>query len=275
MPTAYLDYNIVATAAGSPPGRHTASWKAAIDALSGAGYRFALSAWHAYELAKSNNQEHVESCCEFIEEIKPLWLSNSVFIKRDEIARFLNHANGKINYPARAFNPSIAQMWTTYGGIIKIGETFRNTVHELRNAPGALAQISNVAAETPDAIQAGRDALADGRYKATQHLVDQEYFSSLINPPNPKALGYVLDHLKEVLSTCPTISLEDSLTRIRVRDQFRAKDSDAADLQHALAGLAYCDLFVTDDKMLAEHCRQAVSMSHLSCRVYRNPTSIF
>jgi hypothetical protein len=274
MPIVYLDYNIIAKAVGLPHSPHAALWRAAIEALQVEGYRFALSAWHAYELAKSDNQAHVDVCCGFVEAIRPLWLSNSVFIKRDEITQFLNNANGYDVYPVRALNPSIAQMWMTYGGIMKIGETYRNTVHEIRNTPGALDRIDNAAAETRGAIQAGRDALADGRYKATQHIVDRDYFSSLIKPPNPKALGYVLDHHKEVLSKCPTIFLEDNLTRIRVREHFQPTDSDAADLQHAMVALAYCDHFVTDDKMLAEHSRIAVKKCGLPCRVHRNPTTI-
>jgi hypothetical protein len=118
MPTVYLDYNIIAKVAGLPSSPHAALWRAAIEGLQDAGYRFALSAWHAYELAKSDNQAHVDACCGFVEAIRPLWLSNSVFIKRDEITRFLNYASVNDVYTVRALNPSIAQMWTTYGGIM-------------------------------------------------------------------------------------------------------------------------------------------------------------
>lgn len=270
MPIIYLDHNIIATVAGLPPDPRAPEWRAAIQMLADDGNRFALSAWHAYELANFHDQKHVDACCDFVRTIRPLWLSNSQFVKREEIMRFLKHGG---DHTTPVFNPSIAQMWTTYNQPFTIGETFANTVQLLRTSPGALVEIDRAAAETPNAILVARQAKVEGRYVATQPIVDREYFSTLINPPNRQVLDYVLSHMKHVLAACPTIRIEESLTRIRVTSHFRPKPSDAPDLQHAMVGLAYCDHFVSDDKNLSEQCRQAAKLCGLSCQVHRNPTN--
>ena len=46
---------------------------------------------------------------------------------------------------------------------------------------------------------------------------------------------------------CPTLAIEDALRRVRANDSFKPNASHAADLQHAMAALGYCDHFVTRD----------------------------
>lgn len=278
MPTVYLDYNIIAKVAGLPPDQHAGEWRTAIKRLSEAGYRFALSAWHGYELAKSLNHDHVKACCDFVEEINPIWLSDSCFVRREEIENFLNvayrgnAAGGKL--PNAAFNQTFSQMWSTFGGEVIVNDSFRHMVQELRSTPGAIDEIKEAAAETPAAILTGREAQKDGRYAAYAPIIDREFYRDLVNPREAGALEFILKHNNEMLSMCPAIAIEDELTRIRVHERFKPADSDAPDLQHALVGVAYCDYFVTDDGMLFEHCRQAAERCDLPCRVHRNPTTI-
>jgi hypothetical protein len=118
MPIIYLDHNVIATVAGLPPDPRAPAWHEAIKKLAAADHRFALSAWHAYELANSGNQEHIESYCNFVKNIRPLWLSNSHFVKRKEISLFLKQDG---DHPVPVFNPSIAQMWTTYSQLAYFG----------------------------------------------------------------------------------------------------------------------------------------------------------
>jgi len=274
MPTVYLDYNIIAKVAGFPVSPVAEAWREAIKRLSGMGYHFALSGWHAYELAKSDNEQHVDACCRFVEEVSPIWLSNNIFVKRDELARFRGSMDGNAGQPVRAFNQVISQMWATHGPFVIIGESFRNTVEALRISPGALEEINNAASETPRAIQDSRDALAEGRYALSQNIVDRVYFADLVNRHDTEYLEYILDHIDQVFLECPTIAIEEQLTKIRVRDNFQPTDSDAADLQHALVALAYCDHFVSDDKRLVRHSKEAVQTCGLPCYVHRNPTTI-
>jgi hypothetical protein len=155
-----------------------------------------------------------------------------------------------------------------------IGETFADSVQGLLKSPGALEDINRTAAETPGAILVARQARDEGRYVTSQPIVDRDYFSALVTPPNPHALDYVLSHMKQVLAACPTIRVEDALNHIRVSGHFKPKPSDASDLQHAMVGVAYCDYFVSDDKNLAEQCRQAAMRCELPCQIHRNPTTI-
>ena len=52
------------------------------------------------------------------------------------------------------------------------------------------------------------------------------------------------------------------------------EESDAADLQHATVAVAYCDYFVSDDKMLVEHCRRTAKEVGADCMVSRDLISI-
>ena len=61
-----------------------------------------------------------------------------------------------------------------------------------------------------------------------------------------------------------------ALTQIRATEDFVPKESDAADLQHATVAVAYCDYFVSDDKMLVEHCRRTAKQVGVDCMVGRN-----
>lgn len=238
-------------------------------ALLDAGYRVVLSAWHAYELAKSENTYHVDACCAFIEQLDPLWLSNNNFVKREEITRFLKRARGKGDHQVRAFNQTVSQMWATYGGIVLIGETFTGTVAALRATPGAIDEINTAAAETPGAIRVAREAQERGYNFDAAPIFDREYFSAFIDPADHDGLDYVMNHRTEVYASCPAVAVDDMLARIRVSEKFVPQAADAADLQHALAALAYCDYFVSDDKRLARHCGEAVERCGLACSVHR------
>jgi hypothetical protein len=278
MSLIYIDYNILVGVAGLPASQNSAAWRVAISTLADSGHRFVVSAWHAYELAKSDRQDHVDSCCEFVEALNPLWMSNNVFVKREEIAQCLQcimrGEHGNAAHPSNAFNQTIAQMWATYGGIVIVGETFRNMVQALRDTPGALDEINAAAAETPGAIMDARDALAGRRMAADGDIVDREYFATLIDAANPDLIELAVRHKTQVLQMCPTIAVEEQLTQIRVRESFTPRNSDAADLQHALVALAYCDYFVSDDKKLSLHSKEAVHKCGLPCSVHRNPTTI-
>lgn len=274
MPTVYLDYNIIVKSAGSPAAPYEDAWQKACIALLDAGYRIVLSAWHAYEMAKSENPHHLDACCAFIEQLNPLWLSNNNFVKHEEIARFLKCARGKGERQVRVFNQTVSQMWATYGGIVLIGETFAGTVAALRSTPGAINEINTAAAETPGAIRAAREAQEKGYDFDANPIFDREYFGAFIDPADQVGLEYVMNHRNEVYASCQAIAVDDILTRIRVSDKFGPKAADAADLQHALAALAYCDYFVSDDKRLVRHCGEAVKRCGLACSVHRNPTTI-
>lgn len=278
MATIYVDYNLIVIAAGIPVHADAEKIQGAFFSLAERGFRFALSAWHAYELARSKSQEQVDACCTFIEKLDPIWMSNGNYVKRKELAHFLSKKDGLMIKPKplneQAFNTEVSQMWSTYGGPVLVGETFRDAVHAIKKTPGALSLIDAAAKETPGAILTGRAAVANGQLGDTELIIDQEYFTHLIEPFSPESLAYVLAHQQEVLKTCPAIAVEEALSQIRVRTQFRPEHGDAADLQHAIVGLAYCDGFISADKMLLDHCKQATNATGLARGLYRSPLDL-
>lgn len=273
-----MDYNLIVIAAGIPVHADAEKMQSAFFALAERGVRFAFSAWHAYELARSKSEEHIDACCAFIEKIDPIWMSNGNYVKRKELAHFLETNEGFTTIPIlltrHAFNATISQMWSTYGGPVFVGETFRNSVYELRKTPGALKLIDDAARETPDAILIGRAAVANGQLGENEQIIDREYFANLVEPSSQESLDYVVAHKRDVLKTCAAIAVEEEMSQVRVRTQFRPEHGDAADLQHAIVGLAYCDGFITDDKMLLDHCGQVANATGLARDLFRSPLDL-
>ena len=60
--------------------------------------------------------------------------------------------------------------------------------------------------------------------------------------------AWCFDRREQFFLECPLIAVEDAITTDRVRDRTgRPKESDGPDMQHAVVGLAYCDIFFTAD----------------------------
>ena len=159
-------------------------------------------------------------------------------------------------------------MWSTYGEAY-VGETFAHTVNAWVKNPTTRDPIDKAVRQTPQAILIGREAMRDGRATKCQPIVDREYFKSLVGRAGPSAIKFLVDNIQYVLEDCPAVAIEESLTKTRVVEKFTPKESDASDLQHAIAGVAYCDYFVSDDKMLIEHCRRSASHAGVPCKVER------
>jgi hypothetical protein len=70
-----------------------------------------LSAWHAVELARSNDSAHVANCIGLVDRLKPLWLSNPSYVKTEELKKVLA---GEHDFPGLvasanpAFNDAIS-----------------------------------------------------------------------------------------------------------------------------------------------------------------------
>jgi hypothetical protein len=244
-------------------------------ALKQRGYQFVLSAWNMYELARSDNMQHIEQCCAFVDQLDPVWVSNNSDIKRQEVACFLQKKfgslDGQLSRAVTPFNPTVAQMWATYGGLVLIGETFRDAVLAWRADPRNIEHVEQAANETPDAILTGRRAVKNGAMKQFKFIVDRKYFAGLVPAgTSPEHIDFLAEHIKDVLAESPAIAVEEMLNQIRLNDSFTPEPADAPDLQHALAPLAYCDYFVTDDKQLHEHCRIAVQKLRAKTQVIKS-----
>jgi len=273
--TIYLDYNLLAIMGGRT--RQNAEYlENHCLQLVADGNQVALSAWHAVELSRSNHDEHIRACIDLVDRLQPLWVSNPLYVKTEELKGFLveelefpnlePHANS-------AFNTVISQMWSTYGESF-VGETFGHTVDALRSNPAAIETLTNAISETPKAIQTGRKAAKEGWLKNYATLIDWEYFKRLVPTAAISELDYLTTHVDRVLELCPAIAVEQYLTQIRVIEEFVPKESDASDLQHATVAVGYCDYFVSDDRMLVEHCRRTAKQVGADCTVSRDLTSI-
>lgn len=275
LSTVYLDYNLIAIMGGRirPNAEYLENHSLQLVAD---GNQIALSAWHAVELSRSDHEEHIRACIDLVDRLQPLWVSNPSYVKTEELKGFLveelefpnlePHANP-------AFNTVISQMWSTYGESF-VGETFGHTVDALRSNPAAIETLTKAISETPEAIKTGRKAVKDGRLKNYATLIDREYFKGLVPTVAISELDYLTTHVDRVLELCPAIAVEQSLTRIRAIEDFVPEESDAADLQHATVAVAYCDYFVSDDKMLVEHCRRTAKEVGTDCMVSRDLISI-
>ncbi len=81
MAMIYVDYNIISAAARVPADDVSAALRGELLRLvQSRGHYVVLSAWHAFELAKSNRNDHVASCCDLVEALRPLWVSNNRFV---------------------------------------------------------------------------------------------------------------------------------------------------------------------------------------------------
>lgn len=135
MKTIYLDYNLLAII-GSRTRKEAEALEAHAMQLIANGDRIGLSAWHAVELARSNDSTHIANCIGLVDRLRPVWLSNPSFVKTEELKKVLAAERdfpGLVASANPAFNGPISQMWATYGPAF-VGESFENTVHALRKA---------------------------------------------------------------------------------------------------------------------------------------------
>jgi len=271
LSTIYLDYNLIAIMGGRT--RPNAEWlENHILQVVADGNQVALSVWHALELSRSSHEGHVRACIDVVDRLDPVWLSNPSYVKAEELKGFLTKELEFTNLEPHAnpaVNTVISQMWSTYGEAF-VGETFGHTVNALRSNPAATETITDAIGQTPKAILTGRKAVKDGRSKNFKTLIDREYFGGLVPSVAIKEIDYLVTHIDRVLELCPAIAIEHYLTQIRVTEDFVPKESDAADLQHATVAVAYCDYFVSDDKMLVEHCRRTAKQVGVDCMIGRN-----
>jgi hypothetical protein len=105
---AYLDYNVIAGIAGIPQRSTSALEAATISRVRLNGARFALSAWSAYELAKTRDPLHVAQCAAFVESLQPLWTSDTGYLIREELLSFLAH--NQAGASPRLFGPFMKRL---------------------------------------------------------------------------------------------------------------------------------------------------------------------
>jgi hypothetical protein len=276
MPIIYLDHNVLVGIAGQPRwGDADAELHRFLELLD-QGAQISLSAWHAYELAEAADRNNVDQYCAFVDRFPFVWANNPTAIKKEELEQYLARSRGDLGRPARPFSGSVTQMWASYGtrGLV-IGETFTGTVHALRDNQNAMNNVRRAVNETPRAIETARRALDAGLWERTQPVIDAAYFATILGCAATDARVTALTtDIVNVCRVCPAVAVENELSRQRVIDRFRPTRSHAADLQHAIVGLAYASGFVSDDRQLSEHCRVVSERLRLAAHLSRRVTGL-
>ncbi|HWG76925.1 MAG TPA: hypothetical protein VN660_09045 [Steroidobacteraceae bacterium] len=262
---AYLDYNVISSIAGIPSKSDAIDERAAARALTKAGVRFVLSAWCGYELARSSNDTHVQQCCDFVDSLDPLWMGNSHAIERQELELYLA-INSRL---PEALHESVGRMMASFGVPNDSTETFRGLVYKLREDPRNIERIRNAARETPAAIRGAREPWKREKYKALQSVIDREHLAMILDlDSNNSAIDQLMGDLPNVYKECPAVAAEELLSRIRLNDSFAPLESHAADFQHAVAPLGYCNFFISRDSQLRQHCQTVVRKTGLTCKMF-------
>ncbi|VBS33527.1 Uncharacterised protein [Burkholderia pseudomallei] len=257
----YLDHNILTwLVEQQSANRENVEYQQSLALLRENDTTVVLSAVSLYEIANSNNERHVALSIELLEELSPLWLSNSVYLQTEELRRYITHKlRGPALQPLRPLNTTMSQLWSTYGSReVNIGETVSDCIISWHRDRVALERVARAARETPEAIMVGRRALAEGFARNNAMIVDEEYYRTRLPVPSsfpvdiPARLYRDLPRLlaedgRRVHKVCPAIKAEDLCQRFRVDAGFRPEPQDALDLQHSIGALAYCDYFVTRD----------------------------
>jgi len=279
MKTIYLDHNVISSVGGIPGAKDAERQRNHAVELRKCGYRFALSAWNMYELARSNNIKHIEQCCDLVDALDPVWVNNNFSVKAQEIDRCLAMEFDRIgpvrSRPIVSFSTTVSEMWSSYGLPAHAGDTFRASVLAFHHARANMGVVERVADATPDVILAARRAQRLGTLKFLESTVDRQYLAAMVPKDTPAAqIDFLLKTKKTVLATSPAIAVEDALTQRRLEDSFTPTPNDAADLQHSMVPLAYCDYFITGDKRLYEHCRTTVKQAGVACQPYKSMLEI-
>ncbi len=252
----YLDHSLVT---------HDASWPSLQRLFGDSGYQLGLSIWNLLEIAAASDIAQRKTRLAFLASLKPLWLLDHVYVRKQEVKRFLWPRRFDTEAPQLlAVTPHLSQAEAVYAGAkTRIGVTMESVVAELANvdfrrlkqlSPRALAFLQQV--PKPDwnkrqpevfgAVMAGVVPDVDPRGRALRKAQQQEL------------IDYCWNNLIEFTAACPTIAVDDALCEARISDpKRRPRESDGIDLAHAVMALGYCDYFIVRDGFVASCARQA------------------
>jgi hypothetical protein len=170
------------------------------------------------------------------------------------MVRFLWRHRYAIEQPApTVISPYLSAAVSAYAGKhTEIGITPRKFL-DVAN----LDELKPFRAVSPMVLRSCQEGLE--RLKMLEPIVFASWVSHAIPDRSPDGRAYTKaekdtlirfawDNADAFYESCPTFAVEDALTTARTRDPKRnPTESDGADLQHSVVGLAYCDLFLSLD----------------------------
>lgn len=269
MKTFYIDHNILVNEDNWPK----------LAKLVTAGYCPALSDWNLVEIASGADKKQALQRMEFIETLNPTWFIPIEIIQKCEVKNFL--LKNFYNTEYKACSPLV----DCYSKVLAydIGKAappdFKaiNLVKSWQSSPEIFAPIALAKKSIPESLK-----IIQGIDKKTQKLKEEEIFRSWIGTKLPQRdlngkelspdekknlLDFLYKNKDLLLKESPSIAIEDVLYDIRNKDAARPPQTqDAADMQHSILALSYCDYFVTRDGFV-RHCAEFASRTYKTAKV--------
>jgi hypothetical protein len=238
--------------------------------------RFAASIWNLYEISLATDRAQVVRLAEFIDQHRPLWISNLIDIQKLEIRRFLWLRYFEVSADSiGAFSDHLSVVSAgLVGSRTRLGYT---AVGWVKDNWGKI-DLKAARQETVSAMVTLQNT-TQRRRKEAESETFREWLRARLPVRDPEEIPLrparrqaILDFCwaerQKLYQDCPAIQVEDALFKIRTLNPKRVpRESDAADLQHSVVALAYCDFFVTGDgfvRRCAEIVRERLLPLHVA-----------
>jgi len=230
-------------------------WPALTAGVKSGEIRLLLSVWNLVEIGFADDKAQQTRRLDFITGLKPWWSLERLQIQKQEVERFLWSEHFKVVPKSLTTTTEFLSVVDSYfaGALTRVGLTphrfiaetdFKMLQAEKKHTPAALRTLQN--AEKAKLRQIER-AMFDAWIGP--NIPDADPSGRLLKTMEKDALLHLCYERKtEFLAACHAIAAEDALSSVRTSDPRRnPTESDGADLQHAVIGLAYADIFATAD----------------------------
>jgi len=287
--TIYLDHNYVSNVAGQTRIENADDERTRAQEITESNnFRFAVSVWNIYEVARAGLDQTREGCIQYIETLNPVFCSNPRLVQTQELLTYMAKQGQAHPYrlePPSPFCDTIPRMWATYPFTTPfVDEDFRMAVGFMLDERNTDA-IDNALSEGPVAAQAGRDAFKKGAIDANVEVIDQEWLLALLPERKedgtfvPKQarqdlVGWLMQDMAATYAACPAIHAEEQLVRHRITSNRKLKVSDGVDTQFLILAVAYCDYLVTGDKALREAFGEIAGKMGTNCKLLASLTEL-
>ncbi len=248
--TFYLDHQIFAREDNWPIIRSALDNQASI--------RLVCSQWNLIEIAFASDETQRTRRAAFIDSLNPLWIMNGRDIQRAEVHRFVWR-----RYFRASILPEVCAIVADLALVMATAHMeFPGSVSAAKYVAGIdPATVRAAAQPTPEALRM-LQAAGTKKLRSIEDETNRSWIAPLIplfdhdgrllSQQSQKEISdFCIKNWSELLASCPALDTENRLFEARTRDPLRKpRITDAADLQHAFAALAYCDHFVTEDRFL-------------------------
>jgi hypothetical protein len=229
--------------------------------------RLAISAWNFVEIASGSDKTQALRRADDIDQLQPLWLVERLSIQEMEVRRFVyQHFFGVSGVEVQALTPYLSVMLSfEFGSKVPLGLTAKRLVEEIMPHLAPIHEAKSAAVSALKTLQA---ATAKQKKQVEEEVFKQSVARQLPRvAPDDKAISperqvelvqSCFDMKAQFHAECPAIAVEHAMYVLRSQDPKRNPEKqDAIDLQHGVAGLAYCDYFLTRDGF-ARHVAERV-----------------